>query len=228
MITAAKYHMRQQWMKSDGFTLVEMLVAVSLIGLLSLGLASAMGLGIRTWNTSSSVNEKLDTSRAAQAALRQLLSATYPQWTYGNPAFVDFSGSSEEIEFISQAPLALNHPGYARFNLAVVESNGDQSLVLKLGPDIKAPGAASETNEVQLLANVESIEFSYFGPTETSPTPTWQPRWQNRNELPRLIRVEAVGRGKLADLWPTLIVKPAIDVDISCEFDALSRRCRGR
>jgi general secretion pathway protein J len=228
MIMRGKSRMRQALAAEGGFTLVEMLVAVTLIGLLAIGLASAMGLGIKTWNTSGVTAERLDALRAAQNTLRQALTSIYPHWTLDNPAFVEFSGSSDAIEFIAPAPLAFDHPGFSRFHLAAVRLDDMTSLILKLRPDENQSDTTKWTDGVVIFSSTSEIEFSYYGPGSTTLAPSWQSVWQKRPELPRLIKIEATSRNPDAVTWPALIVKPAIDVDVTCEFDPLSRRCRGR
>jgi general secretion pathway protein J len=212
---------------ASGFTLVEMLVAIAFVGLLSVGIASAMGLGIRAWTVTDAVTEQLDATRSTQTALRQILSAIYPEWTGQNPSHVDFSGTSDEMHFISQAPQALGFPGLARFSLSVVEDTASSSLVLKARPDTRS-ATPSEVREVSLVSGAKRIEFSYYGAGDTAPTQGWQSQWKTRSDRPRLIRIEVDRRNARDVPWPTLIVRPMIDVDVSCEFDPLTRRCRGR
>lgn len=212
----------------EGFTLVEMLVALSLLGLLAVALASTTGLGLRAWSGTAEITEQVDRTRAAQQVLRRTLSALYPEWTADRPAYVDFFGASDEMKFLAPAPAALGIPGLSRFQLRVERSEGQASLIVAVTPDRSPQGRDSPAKETVLVSGAREIEFSYFGTGETTQTRSWQTRWQRRPEPPRLIRIDVEAGPDGKPIWPSFVVNPLIDVDVTCDFDPLTHKCRGR
>ena len=97
------------------------------------------------------------------------------------------------------------------------------ALVLHLS----ACGTGSAVRKV-LLANVQSVELSYFGKGRSDRAAAWHPRWVGERALPQAVRIRvrfAEGDGRH---WPELVVAPRIAVDVGCVYDPLTKQCRGR
>jgi general secretion pathway protein J len=212
----------------NGFTLVELLVALAVLGFLSVLLFSGMRFGIRAWDKSYAHVEGADEVRVAQDFLRRTVGNAYPYFSISDPTdpHVEFSGNTDRIELLAPPPTSLGPGGLARYDFSIVRHDGKADLAVAVAPELTADPKAS-AQEV-LLAGLKSVSFSYLGAPAPNAPAGWQAQWQDRKELPELVRIEAGFFDDDARLWPELIIAPQIDVDVSCVLDALTHYCRGR
>jgi len=203
-----------------GFSLVELLVALTLLGLLSAALMESLHQGFLAWGQISQRASELEDIQIAQETLRRSLTAAYPSWIDSRKAakgHVDFDGSADRLDFLAPIPATLLNGGRARFHLGRRQND----LVITVRPELASP-EGSEIKTETLLAGLQSMEFSYFGRNG------WQNRWQDETHLPDLIRLHVTFPPRDRRSWPDLVVAPRIDVDADCVFDPVSRNCRGR
>ena len=202
-----------------GFTLLEMLVATTLLGLLSLVLYGALEFGLRSWKRSEEVSVQANVVRQVQASLTADLTRAYPEVVHTDPTRkpIDFEGTQSSIRFLAPDPA---HAGALDRVVIVIPAGSDmltRTATLELGANARPTSRA-------LLKHVERIEIAYFGPAGEDKALEWQDRWQDRETLPRLIRIRAqLGRGIA---WPELVVAPAISAEATCNFDPLIKNCR--
>lgn len=213
-----------------GFTLVEVLVALVLLGLLSMALFFSVRFGVTAWQHGGERSDQIHTSMLVQDLLRRLIGQAYPfvfaDGTGGG--HVDFSGTAISLDFLAPVPVALASGGRARFNLAI-ERHGERSdLVLTSRPELAAGNAPAETTRKTLLATIETAAFAYFGVTKAQSAAQWHERWGGEMNLPALVRVRVRFAGNDPRLWPDLTIAPRITADVGCEYDPLTKLCRGR
>jgi len=204
--------MRRKSSASEGFTLVEMLVAVALIALLSVMLFEGMRLGTRSAALSAAINDRSGQWSLAYGVLRRQLagaeSVPVKQQQPG-PNTVDFDGSSDSLNFIESPPAFLALGGLYRMQLAFVRGGRGGRLTLgwtRLDESETPEGGAPST----LIDNLASAEFSYFGALEADQAPEWQQSWQGIDHLPTLVRLRiAFADGqRLPDLIVALRLAP--------------------
>jgi general secretion pathway protein J len=211
--------------REDGFTLVEVLVALVLVSLLSVLALNALQFGIEAWQRSSKSSTELDDRIHAEGLLRQLLSQTSPRFVtrIGATGYVDFEGQATSLHFIADPPQSLGG-GPVIFTLEMENSDRRRHLIVSSRPELAKTDTRPSLSRRVLLKDAEQVEFAYFG--SKGVRTAWYREWIRETHLPDLIRItlhKDEGEGEMS-----LFIRPWIDVDVSCIDDALSRRCRGR
>jgi len=204
-------------LRQHGFSLVEVIVALSLMSLLLASLYSAFGAVARTNTTTSSMQRDTQDRRLSLSALRALIANAVPL-TEGRSdrAQVLFDGDRSSVRFVSHLPAHAGGGGLQFAEIAVEQgTRGDRerALVLKyraaeprLPFDVPPTDAGWSTEP--LLADVDRVEIEYFGADDERSAPRWRDSWQDSERLPRLIRL-----GVEADeTWPDVVVALRADV----------------
>jgi general secretion pathway protein J len=197
---------------SEGFTLVELLVAITLIALLTVGLYQAFGIGTRA---ASTVSANID--RPAQIALaydfmQRAVSAAEPLPAAGNssPGAINFDGESEALSFVAVPPAYLAIGGFQLLHLGLEQGKNGARLVVTWEGVARGPIAPQPTmfQPSVLIDQVRSVAFAYFGVPGPKQKPSWLDRWSERDALPQLIRMRlTLANGIQA---PDLIVAPRL------------------
>jgi general secretion pathway protein J len=209
----------------EGFSLVEALVALTIVSLLSLLTLSALQFGIQAWRRGSETALKLDDRIHAEGFLRQLLSQTSPRFVArsGGTGYVDFEGRSTSLQLIAHPPRSLSGSGPWVFNVGTENKGGQTNLTFSSRPELAKTNTQQISQRV-LIEDVGNVEFAYFG--AKGQQSGWRGEWVRETSLPELIKITL--RKGAAGFETSFTIRPRIDVDVSCIHDLLSRRCRGR
>ena len=202
-----------------GFTLLEMLVATTLLGLLSLVLYGTLQFGLRSWQRSEEVSVRANAVRQVQGLLTTDLTRAYPEVIRTDPTRepVDFEGTRGRIRYLTASSRVAGALDQVTIGVPTGSSVLTRVATLELGVGARVDSKA-------LLKHVESFEISYFGATEEDKTPRWQDTWHDRESMPLLVRIRARLAG--GETWPDLVVVPAVTADATCNFDPLTKNCR--
>ena len=205
----------------SGYSLVELLVVLALLGLISTAIAGGFSFGARVWERTERAVSTVERASGGHTLLRALLSNTYPRKseTGGPEPQVAFEGTGDRLTFLAATSAHLGEAGIARLTLTVERNGGAATLVLSSQAEI---GKQSERKEV-IVAGAREITFAYA--EAVNGALRWTDIWQRRSALPALIRIRAVfaeGQGA----WPDLIVRPRVDRGATCVFDPVSFECR--
>ena len=119
-----------------GFTLVELLVALTLVGLISLVLFGGLRFGTRAWEAGTSRGEESRRVAIVQSLLRRQLSqAVLPaRRSREVDAPQAFDGAAESIQFVAPLSAHVGFGGLYRFELAVERAAARRRLVLRWQP----------------------------------------------------------------------------------------------
>lgn len=193
-----------------GFTLIEMLVALTLIGLLSAGLFAGLRFGARAWEAGGERISATNDIEAARGFLRRRLAQIKPlsMRTDGRPAPV-FDGRAESLRFAASWPVHLGHGGVFVFDLRAAGGDPpalslDWALYRSDGPVIVAEGRERPR---RIFQGAETVRFRYFGQRPGTDEARWHDDWFESDRLPSLIEIDVTG-GKL-DAWPPIRVAVA-------------------
>ena len=208
-----------------GFTLLELLVAITLLSLVGLIMLGGLRFGRRVWERSAAVAENAESVDAVQRFLGRELAALYPAWQADGPGqgHVAFEGGAHGMRFVGPPPAPAGPAANQRFTL---DLSADHALSVAWQPD--SNNADLPLARAILLAGVAGLDLAYFGPDASGRNPGWWDSWADRPALPQLIRVRVQFGPHDRRTWPELVVHPEIMVDVACVYDPIYRGCRGR
>jgi len=195
-----------------GFTLLEMLVALALIGLLTAALFGGLRFAARASDRTTATTDHASELALAYGFLQAQLGNAQPYPATADPKDQEivFDGLPDQIDLITTVPTRLIAGGFLRLHL-VGTRGGEQSRLMagwEGAPrrDDALPPAALVS--ATLLDRLKAIRFAFFGALDPDDPSDWHDRWQGVRTLPKMIRL----RVEFADGWqaPDLIVAPRL------------------
>ncbi len=200
---------------APGFTLLELLVAITLLGLLMAALFGGLRLGARAWETTERRLADGARLQAVQDFLRQRLMQAYPVTVFdeADQERVIFEGTAETLRFVTLMPEHLG-AGFYEFTLHLQETEDGGDLAVTWRP-FELEGEQAEDAPVEarvLLEDVAGLEISYFGRARPRDAPVWSKVWRSPAGLPELVQIRVTFWPGDRRRWPDLIVRPMIEV----------------
>ena len=188
---------------APGVTLVELLVALSILSLMAVLLLGGMHLGLRVWESGGDRQVFEQRLERADAFLRQLLAqagraapaiATPGAEELSGPAAAPimkagFVGEADRMNFVALLPYQLGSAGNCEFQLSRHSNDRGGNLVLSWQRNIGAMETGGPAQTV-LLGGVRSIRLAYFGHLNNESAAAWHDRWADPMGLPALIRLD--------------------------------------
>jgi len=193
--------------RERGFTLVELIVALTILGLISAALFTALRFSARAWESGETRIADLSDAAAIRQFLRARLRAVLPQELATGPRTSEpaFRGERRQLRFAAAMPPEVGRGGLYLFTL---RQRPDEPLTLDW--QLLRPGGAVDIADGRLRprplfdASLR-IEFRYFAAASENAQPFWQERW-HAERLPRLIELRFSGES--GELLPPLRVAP--------------------
>jgi len=188
--------------RQAGFTLLELVVAITLMGLVLVVLYSGLRLGLNGWDSGEQRAEATNRLRLVQEFLRRQLAQSMTVYQTGDEQerVVVFAGQANTIEFVAPMLAQLGQGGLYRVR---VEAS-DGRLWIRWRPYLPADPSAGEERETELLDGVSAVEWAYFGPEgDDDSQPQWRSDWTSPERRPVLVRLNLNLRG---EPWPDLVV----------------------
>jgi prepilin-type N-terminal cleavage/methylation domain-containing protein len=190
-----------------GFSLVELLVSLVILGMVGALLASGLRLGQRVWGRSEERAQAAREMFDAQAALRRLFDDMQPLRSGSQDArIIEFRGGADDIEGVVPLP-GIGLGGLYRLHLFWKRSERRLDLDFQAYERGGAAGA-NEANLTTIASEIDSMELRYFGKALGEETPEWHREWRGQEELPALISIKINSARDVA--WPELLIAPRV------------------
>ena len=197
-----------------GFTLVELLVAITLLGLIAVALSGVVRFGNRAWEAAEENGNRIGRIETVQELLRrQLGQAVIPANLDGSmiemPTFVGDAGS---LRFVALLPPYLGAGGYYVFDIRAFDGEDGRQVQLAWHLYRGADGLAAVDGEQAqgrvLLRDIDEMWFSYFGAENPVDEPRWMDRWEETDRLPRAVAIYVTFPEGDQRLWPPMVAAP--------------------
>ncbi len=190
-------------MKTAGFSLLEMLVALTVLGFILVGLAQGMHFGLLAWSTETRLSAGNTDLETVDTTLRQLIEGAAPGDDLDPAPFI---GSRERLGCITALP-DLAGPTLHRRIQAIIMVDAHHRLVLRWRPYVHATPLKplpAPTDNV-LLNNVAQLHIAYW-----QPGGGWLDAWRS-SDLPALVRVHVAFVSGDPRRWPDIVAATRLD-----------------
>lgn len=197
-----------------GFTLLELLIGMTLLGFILALLFGGFRLAVTSWDAVETRTERTNDEQLARALVRRLLAQVQPiRWKQAVNLPIAFVGGPGILRALAPLTAQAGAGGLRVIELgqeheaATATGKGQLRLVLRHAPvryDVADFAARlDEARSYLVLGNLDAVEFSYFGPEKKGEPPRWQDTWTNPEQLPQLVRLRLKSR---EEGWSDLVV----------------------
>jgi general secretion pathway protein J len=190
-----KQLIRQRGACDAGYTLLEMLVALIVFGLVMAGIAQTFRFGLTAWTETTRNTTGPENMAALDAALTSMINQALPG---------SMTGLADGMAFTTILPPAAGMPDRLADVAFITQPGG--TLILRYGPHPAGIilTALPPSRAEPLAQNVASLTISYLAP-QPAGSPAWSASWSGKG-LPLLIRIHIGFAG--AQAWPDLLAAP--------------------
>ncbi|CAB1274319.1 prepilin-type N-terminal cleavage/methylation domain-containing protein [Candidatus Nitrosacidococcus tergens] len=208
MITYQGSHFHTQ--KVSGFTLVELLIAITLMGIIIVILFAGLRLATRSWEGVENKNSTTERFRVINHLFRrQIRSLSLPFYIAPNRGrALAFFGSEQSISFVAPFLEDLDLGGLYWITYELTYKDGESALVMYWRPYRPNEQQINNSDREVLLENISAIHFSYFGALNQNLRPNWYNYWDNPNQPPQVIQLKIEANDVE---WPGIVAKIQTD-----------------
>jgi general secretion pathway protein J len=195
--------------KNNGFTLIEIMIAMVVLSMMMLLLFSSLHTANKHWQIGEIRSDKNNELRLASHFIRKQISQAVPLvWVDKNERQLLFSGEKDTLSFTAQLPSHRGGGGLYFLTMHTVDIESSKQLGLHyslIQPD-NAPLDSSitdETDYVDLIENIDEVSFSYFGKEDINMEAQWYDKWPSKKVMPKMVRIN-LSTTNPDKVWPEI------------------------
>jgi general secretion pathway protein J len=207
---------------SSGFTLLEVIVTLTILGFVILMISGTFRLGLSSWEKGDSIKEDYQKVRMISQLVSRQLKSLVPyrirtEKAEGN--YLAFDGRAQSLRFVSALPIKAKRPeGFVYVVYQFKDEGGKKGrLVLyeqrALNRDFFEDDL-KEDSAVTLFGGISQVRFEYYreADKEKSRTEEWVEEWNAKEEkqMPKAVRMTVTywnNRGK-EEAFPITVLAP--------------------
>jgi general secretion pathway protein J len=187
----------------QGFTLLELLVTLVVLGLLMLTLTEGLRVGLRAWALEARMGERATGLETTDRALRQLIGQAWP----GELRSQDdaFTGAPHTLSFTTTLPEGLGAPFTHQAEVTLMVTAAHRLELLWRPHYRRWIVQPPQPSVVVLLDGVGQLDLGFWQPASPPQQGRWLTAW-TAPTLPPLVRVRIVFPPGDARHWPDIVV----------------------
>jgi len=219
--------------RAGGFTLIEMVVALVLLGTMMVLLYDGLTFALRSWDAGDANGRRTADRRIGENFLRREVAEVFPmRWKDPTQLRYAFEGHKDAMHFVSSRPAGAGQGGLSLVSIDVEEDpkvRGRHDLMMRrvlADPDAADFGALDSATPSVLVEDVQSVELSYFGAENDFADPQWTDEWKYPSRMPVMIRLVVKGSGGVP--MPDIVIRVMVSEEAGCLESGLQRGCRPR
>ncbi|HZZ94532.1 MAG TPA: prepilin-type N-terminal cleavage/methylation domain-containing protein [Usitatibacter sp.] len=218
--------------RARGFTLVEVMAAMVLLGTMMLLLYAGLNFSLRSWNATDVNGRRVADARITENFLRREVAELYPmRWRDPNFLRYAFEGKAHEMRFVSSRRAGVSVAGLSVVGLDVEPGKAPRTFDLVMrraqaSGDVNDFTPLADAEPSVLLADVDGVDFSYFGSLNDFTDPEWMDEWKFDTRMPTLVRVTV--HSTRAEPPPPMLFKLMVAPEAGCFENVFQRDCRPR
>jgi general secretion pathway protein J len=179
----------------SGFTLIEIVLAVSILAMVIAVISTSFRIGINAWEKGESKIESLQTKRAVNALIYREIKSVYPYTI--TPGELDthlkynaFFGESDSLKFVSHASTTGRSTGLSLIEMWTEEDKGlfigEREAIVSNLSDLNDIDLRDEDTAVSVCREIKKISFRYFERKNKDEEGEWQENWDPKDKKERL------------------------------------------
>jgi general secretion pathway protein J len=204
--------------RARGFSLIEVLLAMTLLALLIAGAFTGIRTATRATERGEAAIERTNKTRVAQEFLRRQIShaLAMPYSRVGATGeLISFGGDREVLTFVAPMPGYFSRGGpYVQSIALESERGGGRRLVFRHamlnGYDLDGR-EIEEVEPVVLYQGIREGRIEYRGIDDFGRLEEWTDRWDRKGRTPVMVRVMLEFERGSGIAWPELVIPLRVD-----------------
>lgn len=169
-----------------GFTLLELLISIVMIGVIALLVTGAMRLGLRTVSTGEKKIEHLERTRASFAIIDSQIQSQIPlAYEEQGERKYYFQGNRSSLQLATNYSIWGGRKGYVLVRYRVGSDDTGKQILSVSENNIGMTG----NRESMLFSSADAIHFEYFYKDPTEEKGRWVDAWPDPANIPEKIRL---------------------------------------
>jgi general secretion pathway protein J len=178
---------------SAGFTLLELMISISIMGIIIIILMGVLRLGLRSVEAGEKKIAALERVRAALTTIEFQIQSALPLTHEVNGETKHyFKGERTSLEFSTNTSIWEGDIGYSLVSYRLTEGDGGKWALLasesRVGQGTK--------REIKLLDRLDDLYFEYFYKDPTAEQGKWVDQWTDGSPIPEKIQLHWTAQGK--------------------------------
>lgn len=206
-----------------GFTLIEVLIAMTLLSIMVVLLFGSLRICAQSWEQGENKITEVNEVAVVYNFFQRHLSSANPVWndfsskddaasqsdtgaaTENKERIFSFQGKKQSLQFVSVFPASAGRSGMQLFSIQPQQQDGEQVINVTLTPFFPVTeGEEWRKEEVVLLKHVSDFTLAYFGADDTGES-RWQDEWLEKEAQPRLVKISIGTENGI--FWPEMIIE---------------------
>ena len=209
---------------SSGFTLIEVVVTLTILGFIILMVSGTFRLGLSSWERGDAIREDYQKIRMISQLVSRQLKSLVPYKIKTEKAegdYLAFDGKAQSLRFVSALPIKAKRPEGFVYVVYQFKEEGEKKgrLILyeqrALNKDFFDEDL-KEDSAVTLFDGISQVRFEYYreADKEKNRTEEWVEDWnaKEENELPKAVRMTVTYRNERSkeEASPVTVLAPVL------------------